>query len=125
MQMDGNTRRIVAANIKRLMDQRDWKQAEVGRRAGLGQRTVSNVLRPETGSTTLETLEAIAEAFRIDVWLLFLPDIPLELMQAPSLGKLVDNYVHASPEARRSVDRIAEVEARYSVDPNTKTSSGP
>ena len=122
MVMDGKTRRAVAANVKLLMEAAGWNQTQLAEKSGVAQRTISNLLRPETGSSTIETVAAVAAALGTEAWVLMLDDITPELARSPALRILVDNYLHASPDGKRALDRIGEAEAAYSADPG-RTSS--
>jgi len=116
MMMDGKTRAALAASVRTLMGAHGWSQSDLARRSGVAQRTISNVLRPETGSATIETVVALAKAFQVEPWALLLPEIPVEALQSPALRILIDNYLHASPEGRRALERIGAVEAAHSPD---------
>lgn len=95
------TRETLAANMRRLMADRDWKQAELAERAGIAQKTVSQIL---TGSSaaTIETVDAIARAFGIEVWQLLMPPASTELEKAQELARLVQQ-VRGSTDTDRDV----------------------
>ncbi|MFM0595348.1 helix-turn-helix domain-containing protein [Paraburkholderia dilworthii] len=63
-----NTKQILAANLRRLMDASDTldTQVKVAARAGIAQSTVGRLLRGEV-HPQLDQVEAIATAFRITV----------------------------------------------------------
>jgi transcriptional regulator with XRE-family HTH domain len=76
MAKQGRTaRQIVAENVRRLMDgsvELDT-QDKLADKAGLTQRTISNLLRPETtdmSSPKLDTVESVAHAFGLKPWAL-------------------------------------------------------
>lgn len=90
-------RENLAANVKRLRDERGWSQGELARRAGVSQRTVSNI---EAGAeTTLDKIEKLALAFKVS---------PFELLMG-----------HASEGdslADRLILAVAEHRVRYRTD---------
>lgn len=55
---------ILAANVRHLMTGRKWTQADLAKRAGISQKSVSNVLRAET-AVTLDTLDRIGAVFGV------------------------------------------------------------
>jgi len=75
-----------AVNLDRLMQARGMTQAQLAKKAELGQTTISLYLRPEArnndkangqpGSPTLAKVEAIALALGVDVWDLLRPPAP-------------------------------------------------
>ena len=125
MRMDGKTRAALAANVRTLMAAVGWSQVELSRRSGVAQRTISNLLRPETGSTTVETVTALAGAFGVEPWALLVPGLPPDVAQSPALRILIDNYLHAGPQGRRALDRIGELEAAHSADDPPLTTTRP
>lgn len=75
----------LAANIKRLRDERDWSQADLGRKAGVGQRTVGNA---EAGKNiSMDSAARIAHALGVSL---------VELMVPAALGSdsLADRVIH-------------------------------
>lgn len=106
----------LAENLYRLMSERGMTQAELAKRAGVGQRTISTLLdasRPEAINPRLSTLVQIAGYFGIPYWQLMIPNLPIELLQSPALGRVLCAYRDASPEGRDNMNRVADAEARY------------
>lgn len=54
-------------------------------------------------SPTLDTVQAVADFFELDVWQLFMEDLPTDLLLQPRLAKLVRNVVKLAVQ-----DRIEE-----------------
>lgn len=73
MQQAKTSRHDLGRNIEGLRKLRNWSQAELGRRAGVAQKTISNI---EAGATSVQVdiIEAIADAFGIEVYKLFVPN---------------------------------------------------
>jgi transcriptional regulator with XRE-family HTH domain len=115
-------RHIVARNLRALRAAADMSQEALARRAGISQRAVSNAERAEQ-SPTLDTLAALAKAFRVPTFALFL-DSPDIVEQAPRIGKIVHLYQQLAADGRAQVARVAETEARYqattAADPSAK-----
>ncbi len=53
----------ITIRVRELREQRGWSQAEVARRAGVRQATLSAIERGETKGVDFETLERLALAF--------------------------------------------------------------
>jgi transcriptional regulator with XRE-family HTH domain len=111
-----DSNRILADNLRRLMEHTGDTQLDVAKRGGLAQRSVSNVLSYGTThetSPTIRTVDGLATAFKLDAWHLFFPQVPVELALSRELDDLLVSYLHASPEGRQNIKRIAEGEARF------------
>jgi transcriptional regulator with XRE-family HTH domain len=106
------TRQTLAENLAALMAQAGWNQVELSKRSGVSQRQISNILRQETGCS-IEHADALARAFGLQGWHLIMPTLRRDL-SGGALEKLIDRYAAASAEGRAAIDRIAELESRYS-----------
>lgn len=109
-----------AVNVKRLMDHNELSQAELAKKTGVGQSTLSRLLdmeHPETINPRASTMDSVAAYFGVPTWQLLVPNMPLELLTSPRLARLVENYRDASEEIRAAVERIAELEVRASGKP--------
>jgi transcriptional regulator with XRE-family HTH domain len=106
------TRETLARNLSALMDQAGWNQVDLSRRSGVSQRQISNILRQQSGCS-VEHADALARAFGLSGWQLIMPTLRKEL-QAGAIALLIDRYAQASAEGRSAIDRVAELESRYS-----------
>lgn len=113
-------RRTVADNLRRLMRMGaahglPASQAELSRRAGVAQTSISNWLDDSRGVTPgIDKLEAIAAVYGLEPWQLLVPDLPDDMLLASHLKRLVANYGQiGNPAAREYIDRVAEAEAGY------------
>lgn len=111
----------LADNLKELMRQgaarnQPASQAELARRSGVAQATLSNWLDPTRGvSPKLDMLPPVAKVYGLQVWQLLIPGMARDMGRAKKLKRLVDNYQHIQcPNARQYIERIAEAEANYS-----------
>ncbi|WP_336357310.1 helix-turn-helix transcriptional regulator [Stenotrophomonas muris] len=119
-QVANDSSRTLADNVRRLMEAAGDTQAKVAKRAGLAQRSVGNVVTYGTThetSPTLRTVDGIADAYGVPVWMLLLDQVPLEVLQSPELARLIDNYIRAPASARANIDRVADAEVRYAEIP--------
>lgn len=108
----------LADNVTRLMAARGDSQQGVAKRGDISQRAVGYVLtygKTHDQQPTLRTVDGLAKAFDVPAWMLFIPNMPLDLLQSQRVAKLVENYRDAPEEGRANVDRIAESEVRYAV----------
>lgn len=99
-----NTKLIISQNLERLMADRNWTQLDLSRRAGIGQTTISHIVRD--GATTAQTLGHIARAFRLESWVLLVPDLPSQAF-GKALMQLVRGFSKESDDsvATTPVDR--------------------
>jgi transcriptional regulator with XRE-family HTH domain len=108
---------IIASNTAYLLLRRNWSRAELGRKAHLSPKSITNLLNPNSPfMPTMETAEGIAKAFGIPVWLLCLPLENKELLESRELPKMLEGYTSLSAESREQVRRIIDLEARYKPD---------
>lgn len=107
------TRITLAKNLKYLMDRNGWKQVEMAQKAGVSQRSISNLLHPETHSPVLETVEAVAKAFGLNLWHLIMPTLIEDLESDTSIRKLFDAYEKADAPGRKLIQQVAEREAAH------------
>jgi len=115
----------LANNLQRLManyrlpsGEVGLSQAELGRKSGIGQRTISTLLDVDNSAAInprASTLEQLASFFGIPVWQLLIPDLPLELLLYRRVTKLIENYRDAPENGRKQVERVAEGEVKYAV----------
>lgn len=106
------SRKIIAHNIALLRKHRGWSQAELARRAGVSQRTISNMENPDTETTpTTDRVEQVAEVFGLQLYQLAMP-LPLDLLiDIGNLTSLVDYYAHSRPEIRPTIEQVAKIAA--------------
>ena len=94
------------------MEHNSHTQTELAKKAGISQRTICNICDPENPhSPTLDKVEAVARAYRLEVWHLLIPDAPLELLLNKRIEKMVNNYVKASEAGRDILHRVSDREA--------------
>jgi transcriptional regulator with XRE-family HTH domain len=117
MNMDRHTRAAIARNVKKLRERAKLSQEKLGQRAVLAQTAISYIENPEGKSPSVDTLEAVAAALRVPAWTLMLPDAGEHPEALSNLNRLVTTYTNISDQGRRTVDAIAEAEARYASLP--------
>lgn len=116
-----------ADNVRRLMAHYGWSQTELRKRSGVGQTTISALIRYGDSAdkvARLDTVNGMAKAFNVEPWMLQVKDIPLDMLLDKKLAKLVDTYGDVSPEARENIHRVAESEARYDAYRGTLKKAG-
>lgn len=116
-----------AHNLQRLMDHHGLSQAELARKTGVGQSTLSKLLNtddPSAMNPRSSTVEQLADFFGVPGWQLLVPDMPLELLLSKRFTKLIENYRDAPAEGRKQVERIAESEVKYAVAESVLSKSG-
>jgi transcriptional regulator with XRE-family HTH domain len=112
---DKKLRQTVAANLRTLMQEREWSQTDVAKKTGVSQRQISYMLSCTT-SASFETLSAVAGAFGVPGWLLMIDGLSSELLASPRIPLLVASFRDAGPDGRELVERLAEREAVHNRD---------
>jgi len=109
------TKEWLASNLRALMEDREYTQVALARKAGLDQKTISNIINPDRNeyTPTLAVVEAIAGVFDVPVYQILIDELPLDLLKNHQIHKLVDSYKMTGKEGRRNVSRVAEREADY------------
>ena len=116
--MTSDAIKALADNVRRLMDAHKLTQSQLASRAGVSQKSISDLLNyggNVSKEPRLGTIERIAKGFGIPVWQLQIPDLPVELLRNHSVGKVLENYRDAGPSGRENIRRIAESEVRYAL----------
>lgn len=90
----------------------------LGKRAGMSQKTVHNVLAGRH-KVSVESADKLAGAYGLAGWHLLLPGLPKDLLESKSISNLYNSYLSASKEGREMIDRVADREAEYQAK-NTK-----
>lgn len=120
MRPDANL--TVSRNLALLMKATGVRQKQLSAATGVGQSTISSLLRYEVTrkSPTLDTLTALADYWRIEPWMLAIPDLPIELMTNRRLPHLVSLYAGVSERGREYVEGVAEREHEYATRDDTR-----
>jgi PTS system nitrogen regulatory IIA component len=113
--MDSKTRLAIARNVKALREGAALSQSQLAHRAGIAQTVISYLENPAGKSPTVETLAAIASALRVPPWVLLLTDVPTDPRILADLDRLAATYLRIGNEGRKTLNTIAEAEARYCV----------
>jgi transcriptional regulator with XRE-family HTH domain len=111
--MDTPTRRILASNVRRLRAQRQWSQTQLAVRAGIAQTVISYCEREDGKSPTLDTIEALANAFHVPVWALLIETDALDPAHINALAGIVKTYTTLPDSGQEQLSRVADAEARY------------
>lgn len=113
--LDMNTLKFISKRVRALRRQRGWSQEYLAIRAGVDQKTISNI-ENEGGSRAstvqLDSMDSIAQALGLEVWQLCLPYDDDEIVSSPRFGKLAHAYIRSSDEGRRSIEQVADLARR-------------
>jgi hypothetical protein len=90
----------VSALVRHYQDAHpDLTLAEIAQRMGLSLRTLRNA-RVGEHAATLDTAETVARFFELEIWQLFMEDLPAEILLNPRLARIVRNVVRAAVQER-------------------------
>lgn len=98
-----------ARNVDSILSERRMSASELAEKAGLSVKTLNNVLNGRHAAQA-DTLEAIAGALGSPLWMFWLPEMPADLRGDETFPRLVETAAQLSPEARKQVARIADLE---------------
>lgn len=115
-------RETLAQNLQHLMELRDWSAYDLAKESGVGQKTIWNILNQQS-APSIETVDRLAAAFGLNLWHLIMSNLPDDLLQSPSLPRIIERYAHARPDDRRLIEGVAERTAQYEVPPKEPTGS--
>lgn len=90
-------------------------QAELAKRAGVSQKSVSNMLDPSRSGVsagTLDKLERVASAFGLTAWHLLIPTLPEDLKECHRISDLVADYIVTPKQSRELIYHTAERERK-------------
>jgi transcriptional regulator with XRE-family HTH domain len=110
------TRKTIALNLRGLLTKRGWSEHALAKHSGVAQKTINNILA-ERSACTVETAAALAKAFNLTEWHLLIPNLPDELLNSPSLAKIVQDWIHATPEGRDHIESVAKREGQIGGAP--------
>lgn len=115
-----NTKKIVAGNVKTLLDHRiketgrKMSQAEFGKQVGLSQRAVGYLFDDENvESIRSDTIDKLAEYFGLQAFHLMIPNQPIEELLSNRIEKLVENYLHSDNSGKHATMVVSETRAHY------------
>lgn len=103
------TRKVLAHNLRALIDAHEMSERALAQRSGISQGQINNILNERT-SCSIETAEALARVFHVPVWHLLVSDMPIELVDSPAIGFLLEAYVRMDSEGRELLDAVARRE---------------
>lgn len=111
---------ILARNVKMLRTHRGWSQGELGRRAGLSQKVVSNLENAAARdiSPTMETMVAVADALGTSLLSLMIDMDPQKVSAIKSdkefeeISFFLNDYISLPTLSRQTVNRVLELEVK-------------
>lgn len=112
--MGPKLRKVLAENLAFLLKARGLSERGLADLTGgqVAQKTINN-LKNEKQAATLDTLELLAAALKVDHTLLLQEGLEADMVGTPSISRLFSNYMRASGEGRQTIQRVAETEALY------------
>lgn len=96
-------RKLLAKNIRAMLQTLQWSENELSRRSTVSQKQVNNISMARTGCG-IDALDAIARAMAIEAWQLLVPGLRPEI--ASRTARLMNTYLHAAREGREDFDAV-------------------
>lgn len=105
-------------NLQQLMEHHQLSQAQLSKKAGVGQSTLSNLLdltSPLEINPRASTISQLAAYFGLPAWQLLIPEQPLELLLNDGLARLLEGYKDLPPKGRQQLVSTLDAEQRYAA----------
>lgn len=101
--------KLFSQNVRVLIQNRQDAHPELtlqvlAAQMGISTRTLQNA-RGGQHAATLSTAEAVAKFFELEMWQLFMEDLPAEILLNPRLAKMVRNVVRAAVQDQQTGTR--------------------
>lgn len=125
-----NLRQVLVENLEFLRERGPdaLSRRKLARKAEISPQTVNNIYRPDGPSPTVSTVELLAQALRVEPWLLLLPQmqnlLASGLRPADLLGMLTA-FVEADNDGRQLILQVAERAGRYESNPKNPGPTNP
>lgn len=108
----------VSRNVRFLMERHGDNLRTLASRCGVSKSTVQRIVAGDQAAS-IEHCHAIAKAYGLQGWNLLHPDLPRDLEDGGTLARLINAYFRSSRSGRANINRVAELEARYTeTEPN-------
>jgi transcriptional regulator with XRE-family HTH domain len=95
---------VFTTNLEIVMKARGWTLPQWAEKSGVSKRALQYYLE-QGRAPALDTLQKLADAARIEVWVLLFPDLTPQMVKSGELKEVGGNYAHASPETQAYVRR--------------------
>ena len=105
-------RQTLARNLCLLMERHGLSCADLAKASGVSAKAINNMQRCRA-SPSLDTVEAVARVFGLNLWHLIMPGLPDDLVESPAIRKLVETFAALPPEGREHVEQTARREATF------------
>lgn len=112
------TKDILAKNVDFIIRKRDLSEVRLSKLTGgeVAPKTINNI-RNGRKAASVDTVELLAKALRLEPWQLLTPNLIDELKGGTCFGRLYKSYIQAPPEGREIISQLAEREAQRAAPP--------
>jgi transcriptional regulator with XRE-family HTH domain len=90
-----------ARNVKAQLAHRKWSEPDLAKAAHLAPKTVNNILKGRH-APQLDKLAAIADALKVPLWQLWIPELDPGIGHDETFPRLVEAAARLSPAQRRA-----------------------
>lgn len=104
----------IGAKVRKMRLAKGWTQAVLAARAGIDQKTVSNIERGggTYSSVSVGILDAVADALGSDLWVILSPYSD-SLIGDANFPTVVSNYARSPASGRTAIIQVSEMAAHY------------
>lgn len=96
-------------NVELQMVHQQMSPAVLARRASISPKTLNNVLKARH-APQLDVLTKIADALKVELWQLWLPEIAADMAHDETFPRLLETASKLNPDALKAVARLADLE---------------
>lgn len=107
---------VIGSNVRRLRALHDVSQAEMGRKSGVSQKTISNIERDgEIASPKAGSLDLVARYFSVHPALLMIENLPDEALQSSKVSEMMVQFAQLDHQHQRRIQELIADFSRLSV----------
>lgn len=96
-------------NVEMQMTHQELSTAALAKRAGISPKTLNNLLNGRH-APQLDVLTKIADALKVELWQLWLPEFPADVAHDATFPRLIETASKLTPTALKAVARMADLE---------------
>lgn len=117
---------VIGSNVRRLRALHDVSQAEMGRKSGVSQKTISNIERDgEIASPKAGSLDLVARYFSIHPALLMIENLPDEALQSSKVSEMMVQFAQLDHHHQRRIQELIADFSRLSAVPGAANETEP
>jgi transcriptional regulator with XRE-family HTH domain len=98
-------------NVEAHLTHQELSRTDLAKKAGISPKTLNNLLNGRH-APQLDVLTKIADALKVDLWQLWLPEFPADMAHDDTFPHLIETASKLTPTALKAVSRMADLELK-------------